>query len=408
MKINILKHWDILKDSNIEFVLTFSSNLTFKKLDIHMKNLFKRKSVLFHLNKISNLGEYKYSLVIGSDLYANALSNLSNILNFIRDFGYTTNFDRLTFKIGFNSISISNLNPIHLILTYDEKFISNMFRTNILNSIKNIQTSTPHINISDVLDNNFIIPNTNNYGINFNDIKSNSLEFNYCIGNDYEYKFDNIKHIIEYSIIKTHNCITDQRVNISNLNWLKDYLNIKKNKIESISTYDNFLNSYNEKITMTIDLKVSYDFIKYRYNNLKQNLMELIVFNDIKKCRINLDTSRQVLQLKDVKSNNLKLNNYEIFDSHLNGNFSKCRFFNCNINYSNVNNSTFYKNNNIKNSKLNCCLITHENYCYNSIIKSNENQLVSGKYKRCIIDGGNVSSVIDIDSKTEIINKNNI
>ena len=53
-------------------------------------------------------------------------------------------------------------------------------------------------------------------------------------------------------------------------------------------------------------MELNYDIINYRFKSFQKELFNIIVLNDIKTCKINLDTDRNKIQISNLsnKKNN--------------------------------------------------------------------------------------------------------
>lgn len=417
MESQSINSWNILKHSNIGFEFEFYTILDRTQLKKRLEKLFKINIVNiknlkggYRLVRDLSGGKGMFEFITPPMPYLESLYLLSEMLKFIRVNGYTTNKSAIQFSFSFDKskIQVSNLNVLKCMLAFDEDYIYKKFNSRkysvYAKSIKVFKPVNDLVNLNSVLDNNFITPNSKYHGINFNHIKQNYLEVRYCGGSNYEEKYDDIKDIMEMSITSIYNMMLAPALTELESTLLKDILCKLSDKIESIKNYDIFLQHYKNKINLTIDLADNYDILKYRFSSIRGHIFNLVVLNDIKTCNVNLDTTRMRMQISNLSNiNNVTLDDFEIFDSKLVGMFTNCSFFNCDINYSNFDKCNIVDENNVKNSKISSCNIGHTNSIYQSFIKSNSSQLISGHYKKSIITGGNVSKFLTADKETEIL-----
>lgn len=414
--------WNIFNKTNIGLEFEFYTNLSAKEitrdlekiLDIKIGNINNNdKSKNYKLIKDLSGGRNMFEFITPPKKYLESIFIISKMFEYIKEKCYTTNKSAFQFSFSFDKEleQIEKLNIIKTILSYDENLIYKHFLDRkysvYAKSIKDLKPSNEIINVNDFLDiSNFHIPSDKYYGLNFQHLTDNYLECRYCGGMEYENKFEEVREIMEYTIKTIYNCLLYPKLTEKETLFLKNKTIEISNKIKSIENYNTFLIHYGRNITLTVDMELNYDIINYRFKSFQKELFNIIVLNDIKTCKINLDTDRNKIQISNLSNKKITLKNIEIFKSKLSGCFENCNFFDCELNYSDIKNSNITNNNHIKNSKIYYSIIGHTNKIYQSFIKSHNDQLISGNYKKSIITGGSISNFLIADKDTEILGTN--
>jgi hypothetical protein len=432
---------DILQLSQIGFEFEFFSKLSNEKIAKEIGKLLKKKVIIpYQLKDLDNWyvpakpkekpdrkkwiltpdfsgGNEMKELVTGPLLYNEARITLINILNWISDNGWTTektglhlNISFLPMKQQFEKISILNLDRLKLALDIDENLIYKYFPNRKFNtyarSVKTIKPNNPYVitdNIKFINPENFHVPNTKYFGINFLKQEKNYLEFRYLGGENYNKKIDKILELQDNWVLTLYNTLKYPQYTEENLFQLSKILKNHKKILESTFSLEKLAYNYPE-IVITIDMKFDKEIIKSFWGNIKDRIYDLLINANIKEGHINYDSEMGQIQIKDAKLSNChNISKYEILNSKISGFLNNCMFIDCEINNSHIENCQIQQGNLINNCKVITSPIQYNNKLVKCYIDNKEN-LINGTLDECIIRSGEPSQLAILNNCIKVEN----
>lgn len=395
-----ISNWKDLQSSNVGLEFEFYSNhsyiktmellnLEFQPIEIWGFNVyhsnFEVTSKRFKIEPDYSGGSEMVELITGPMSWIDARVITIKMLEWIKKNGYTDDHCSVHINISFNDLSMIDMNPIKLILNFNEDYVYDKFpnrRDNIYaRSIKYIVPFEDWNNSESAL--NAIIhslqlpDDTKYYGINLQKKIKGYLEYRYIGGEKYEEKTDDILALMDYFILQTRNAILiellpeDQIKLLSyledNINWFKQY-----------KTYDDFLANITG-INIEVDKNSKYNNIKMSWDKFKIKLFEVIRSCDsINNLTINYNSTTNRLELINGLFNNIHYIKYVDF---VDCQIKNCTIYNCDIIDTKIDNGHVY----------NCNI--YESQLTNTKL-SNCNALEWTELNNCLFDGGTLDCIM--------------
>jgi hypothetical protein len=365
-------------------------------------------STVFKLEKDFSGGKDMKELITGPLPYEEARIVIIKTLDWIKSNGWTDKKCAIHLNVSFNPFliklknEISHLNPLKLILSYDENYIYERFPerkdsvyAQSINQVIPINKFTFQSTPENVDSSNFIVPDEKYYGINFTKRTKNYLEIRYLGGKDYEFKTAKILEILDYSILKIYESLQTPQFTTSEIEKLKTIVVNMRKVGESFSSPERFFVDF-PKINVFIDMKGNKEILKSYWTSIREQLFNLIVSGGLKEGIFNFDTDISVSQLRYAKLNNAHgIENFEMFDCEFNGAGENIAFFRCKIKNSRLKRCKLVEFNEIEDSKVEHTSSFPTNTFLNCYINSPDD-IVEGK-----IEGGVIRNAI-IGQRAEI------
>lgn len=400
---NFVNNWKEFNNARVGLEFEFFSNYDYVKTLEILNNTFNPIEVYgfnsYHSNfTVSNTqfkiepdfsgGSNMIELITGPMEYTESKIIIGKMLQFIKEHGYTNESCSIHINISFKDIEVRNLKPVKLILDLNEDYIYSKFpdrKNNIYaRSIKYIVPFENFINVEygmNAIINSFTIPNDSKYyGVNFQKMNDNYLEFRYIGGENYENKKIEIFNILDYFLKITRTSIEEEYMQDDYIK-LSSFLDDNISWYRSFTTYEDFLMN-NDFITIEVNKNDNYNYIVNYWDQFKDSIFKLVKYSDeITKCKINYNTLSKRIEVIEAGIDGLILVK--------NIDFIECRIKNSNINYSDLieciaEDSHIY-NTNIYDSKINSSKL--ENTKCTDYTELNE-CVFDGGILDCIMDGG--------------------
>lgn len=350
---------------------------------------------LFKLEADFSGGKDMKELITGPQLYKDALKTLDIVLKWIEKWGYTDEKCSIHVNISFHKKfqllnNISKLNTLKFIINFNEKFVYERFPSRLnsvyARSIKHILPNKiffyKNMPIDNSTDNIFVTPNEKYYGVNFTKTNKNYLEFRYMGGKDYQLKQNSIIECIDYFIMSIYRSINFNENSWKESHTFKKYMEIQNNLVAIFNNYELFSYKFPD-FHITIDMKKDLQIIKAYWEEIKNDIFNLIIRNGIKKANFNYDSDFGINQLYDTKMNNSFLENYDLVHCEIEGILNNCNLYYCKIHHSRLRNCDAKKQNEFYDSKLENVYLPVGNETQNCFIKNDSKRIIN-----CVVKGG--------------------
>jgi len=400
--------------SNYSLIKTMELlNLYFSPIEIWAFNQyhseFEVNDKIWKIEPDFSGGSEMVELITGKMSWIDAKLVLAKMLNFIKLNGYTDDHCSIHINISFTDIELdmSNLNPIKLILNFDEAYVYDKFpnrRNNIY--ARSIQWIVPfedwensNTALNSILQGMKIPDDTKYYGINIQKRIKGYLEYRYIGGANYENKIDEISDLMDYFILQSRNAINsefNEEDNIKLLSYLEDNINWFK----QYKSYDTFLANV-ESIEIQVDQSNKYEDVSINWDKFKNKLFEIIKSCDsIQNCIINFNSNTNRMEIVDGTIKNI---HYLKGVDFVNCTITECTIFNCDLIECDLDSGHIY-NSNIYESKINNAKLTA---CVAKEWTELNNCLFDSGTLDCIMKGGVFRSGIlgenaDIDNTVKM------
>ncbi len=434
-----IKDHKIFENTIIGLEMEFFSPLPRKVLASKLSKVLNKQVVptnIYHSNikvtdKVFKIepdfsgGKKMHELITGPLKYFEAINMLIKIYKFIDEYGFTTDRSGCHINVSLSEFGLDlkckteNLNMFKFILNFDEDEILKLFPNKgsiqkiYKNSIyyifpRNKFLSNYDMNTIENMNHlDFIFPQSKYFGINFNKLNNvggGYLEVRYIGGKDYQNKLNETIKLINYVSLKLYETLTNN-YSYSQIekNEIGSILKKQKDLLYSIKTPEVFSFNYKE-LKLYVDLEQNPHILNLHYEKIRNKLIELMVYGNVRKGILNYDTTTNKLQIKDVViKNGFMLNDFEFFDSQLEGDFEKCKFHSCKINSSRVLNSELLAFNELKNSYIKDCFFnSYDNTIISSFLSNSKDLEIKADIQRSIVRGGNLGLHTKIDDETEL------
>jgi hypothetical protein len=395
-----VNNWKDLQTAVVGFEFEFFSNHTYIKT-MELLNLefdpieiwgfnqyhsdFPVSDKKFKIEPDYSGGSEMIELITGPINWVDARIILIKALAFIKKYGYTNEYCSIHINISFTDVNVKELNPVKLILNFNEDFVYDKFpsrRSNIYaRSIKWIvpfeDWDDSEIALNSIIQCVQIPDDTKYYGINIQKKWMGYLEYRYIGGTDYESKTDDILSLMDYFIIQTKKAVTEELLpedNIKLLSYLEDNINWFK----QYKTYDDFLANI-DGIRIEIDQETKYEAVHASWEKIKNKLFDIIKSCDsIKNAVINYNSTTNRVEIVDAIISNI---HYLKSVDFINCNIKECTLYDCHIVDTEIDGGHIY-NSKVFESKLNACKL------------SNCEATEWSELTKCMFDGGTIDCIM--------------
>lgn len=412
-----------MNNVKIGFEFEFYNDKSLEETKLILENLFKKNIHIFnegHSDFIVDSKNYKlerdysggkkmFEFITGPELYNDALYVYETFIDYLKKNCYTTEKSAIQINISFINENLQfSLNKLKFILDMDENFVYEGFENRKNNlyakSIKKIIPNNIQLNETiDIFDSsNYIIPNSKYYGVNFDKLKQNYLEFRYLGGKDYQFKDSIIKEKMNYFIK-----LTEKSINGELTKQNKDFLMSESNSLRNNQIYyknfQNFKRGF-PNLKLYANLIESENYVSLYFDNkMRKSLTKLIVENNITEGVINYNSDSGLFELKDMKIYDpINLEKIDLINCDIyNGNLINVNLFHSRVHGCNITNCATYENSYINNSKLINTYISSMSEINNSYIAGQSREtVIMGKLNDCIFRSGSITN----ESYTKSVN----
>lgn len=380
---------------------------------------FKPTADEFKIEMNNSGGKNFIELVTGPLEYNIAKEKIQFILKWIRESKdiYTTDRCNLHININYkNKPYISDIDILKFILIFNEEEVYKIFpnrRDNIYaKSINNISPIHHNFDFTSIkmAKVHFSYPNTKYYGINFEKLAKNYLEFRYIGGKDYEKKSLEIVELIDYFILSLRDSYY-AKYNDKLQNKLQEIVNKKRDLYLAGKNYFHFKNIF-RNIKIMVDTKVNDETIKAFFPKIWERLFPILdnIMNlkYSKKGVLNYDSDNSVLEFQGFYLNKTILDSMGciFYDCKIeNSVLDKQQLYYCNVINSDliscIGNVTNFKSGRLIDGKIYSCQI------YDAYITGKEIYLDQCEIEKGIFNEGRYSNCT-INKEVEVINAEEI
>jgi len=358
----------------------------------------------------------KFSLSLGTQAYQSMVPIIEGVNRWL-DKNAQTSFDtsmRVVLAFDHRHLqtfqTISEMDVSRLILKFDESYIYKRLNEQIGSpfamSIKRLTPINGYVNVrrlSRSLNNNFNLPNSNFYGIDFSSQPMGVLGFNYIGGKDYPSKNSDVMEILEYYVIKTYQSLNETEYTKFEIDEM-DRLT-KDLERAQLGYYDmnEFIRLFPD-IKIAVDLKMNEQVIKAHWSNIRNTLFETITGCHITKGEINYDTTIGKFQLRNCDIRGASLNNFDLVKCKVNGVLENCELRNCEIEKSRIYSSDLVRGNKVKRSYLYGVKAGQENEL-NECCVSNNGEILNCTINESVVKFAGLGKNVKLDEGTVIVQK---
>ena len=318
-------------------------------------------------------------LVTGALPYSEGRMVIIKVCDWISKNGYTTNRSSIHLNLSFdpktigNKYLISRMSPLKFILDFNEEQVWKAFPERkdsaYAKSIKFIlpKTETYIYDGNHINQTNFIFPQSKYYGVNFEKLQKNYLEFRYLGGEDWHKKQVKILNLLDSFLLQLWKTASSDGFSSNNKLELKKILNANKKVIDSRIDWRNINKGWKD-IFLTVDLNDDPRIIDIYWPQIKERVINLFTNGQLTKGHINYDSDSGRVQ---VEGGELPycfgLMGYEFVKCDIMGELTQCDVFKCDVKSSDLKMCNFYQGSQITGSKIGSSYVNKScvaNNCY--------------------------------------------
>lgn len=386
-----------------------------KKIKVEDANSieFTATQDVFKIKLGMSAGSKLIELTTGNMSYHTARLMVINVCSWVEENGHTDEMTSIYLNLSFDNkkvddkYRISKMNVLKFVLDFDEdqvfKFFPNRKKSVYSKSIKFVVPKDDfsffdgkHINQQ-----NFIYPQTKNYGVNFETRSNNYLEFKYIGGADWQKKTTTILHLINRFLIQLWNSTDSTSFNQLNAIELNKIMSNNQKNIDARRDWNTISKNFKDS-SFTVDLSDDPKIVSLYWNNVKERVSKLFTHGGFSKGHINYDSDSGKVQVQNGRLEYcVELEGYEFVNCFLRGHLKNCDMFSCQVEGSDIDSCNFYAGSQINHSKL------KSSYIHRSVVVDDCFVYGKGAFKgtmnRGIFREGGYSKKATVFNQTEII-----
>lgn len=371
---------DILLASQCGVEFEFYSNYSVEKTGEMLEKALGRKMQIenkahsdfvptdkvFKLEPDMSGGAGLIEMVTGPIPYTDVRLLLIKMFAWIDANGYTNDRCGLHLNISFKKEAfgkyfITNMNTLKFILDFKEDRVYKFFpKREDLVYAKSVKYIIPknglyYFNENTVDKNQFIYPNTKYYGINFLKQEKGYLEFRYLGGKDYQKRSADTLYLLDFFILQLHNTCKDGSLTELNRLELRRIMRKIQPVIDLYKDHRNFkhFSDIDFSLDLMLDDNNDGESIDMYWDKIKDRVVDLIYRGGLTKGKINYDTDRSRIQVKDgILKGAHDLEGYDFVDCDITGEIKHSNLYRCNINNADLEFCNIYQSCAIKGSKV--------------------------------------------------------
>ena len=365
-------------------------------------------------------GGFKMNTVeVGPMPYNEGLNVLLKALNVIDDLGFSNKKCKMKIRVWQDGPSIGTPAMEHMSIT---KFMLNINEAEILgfwkkfNAERVYQSSLKYVYPKNVfmtdmgpnlLENasmtSMRYPASKFFGVGFENIQKGYIELRYVSGANYQRKKQQIVDLINSTVENVNEALVAGYTDIDR-NKMLQVVTEQRGIVESMKTYDKFRLAY-PAIQLSIDLKTNEQILTQRFSEMRSKLFDLIVYGNMKSGKVNLDSGRERLQVRESYIHNgFNISNVDFFDCKVEAEMNECGFQSCLVRGSSVRNSFFYSDNEIRGTAIfECAFVGGANTLNETYVDNGRDKPIEATIRMSVIRRGVVTMNSDVDESTEMI-----
>ena len=392
---------------------TLTSRLLGKKISIEDKahSDFAPSADHYKIEPDMSGGQKLLELVTGSIPYQDARIEFIKILNWIQQNGKTGPKCGIHINISFDEKEhgqtfLSHLNVLKFILDFDEEFIYDLFperRGSVYaKSVKFIVPKDKYYfdDVRNINPYNFIYPSEKYYGINFEKLVKNYLEFRYLGGDKYEHRTNDILRLIDHFVIELYKSAKYPQFTDENYTELRHILNNYQHLTKAYISFDKFKEFY-PNVGFMVDMDTDDRRITLYWGKIRDQLFSLLNECNLEKGIINYNSDTSRLQLKDADlRKSFKIENIDIIDSKVKGVITKCDLFNCEIEEAEIYESNLFAACKVNHCKVMDCYTNQSSVLVDCYVDG-KNSIMNGFMKGGIHRNGKITNLSRFDDNVE-------
>jgi hypothetical protein len=419
------KQADILLSSRMGFEFEFYSNHSVKETATLLSRILNKKISVqekSHSDFAPSATHYKIEpdmsgglklleLVTGSLPYQDARMEFIKIMKWITEHGKTGPRCGMHINVSFDPDKhgrtfLSHMNVLKFVLEFDEDFIYDLFPDRqgsvYAKSIKYIVPKDKYQfdKIENINPYNFIFPSEKYYGVNFEKLVKNYLEFRYLGGDNYNKRTNDILKLIDHFILELYKSAADPNFTRENYAELKKILNKYSHMTKSYISFENFKESYPE-VGFLVDLDSDDRRIKLFWGKIRDQLFSLLNECGLKDGIINYNSDTGKLQLKGADlSNSFKVENIDLVACKIRGVITKCDIFDCDVQDAEIYECNLFSSTVVKGSKVMDSYTNRTAKLINCYVDG-KNSIMNGRMEGGILRNSKITNLSSFDDKVE-------
>jgi hypothetical protein len=341
-------------------------------------------------------------------------------MNAIDEIGFTTRKCKMKIRVWHDATPLGGLSMEHLnvprfmlnineaeILSFWKKFDSDRVWQSSLKYVypKNVfMTSLGPALFENATMTSMKYPSSKFFGVGFENVKNGYVELRYVSGQNYQRRKSQIVDLVNSTVENVHESLMPRGYSDDEYNKMAQIVSKQREIVESMKTYESFKERY-PLITPYVDLHGHQEVLVQRFPDMRDKLFDLVIYGNVKAGKVNLDTARGKIQVRECYLHNgFSINGIEFFDSKLEGDFDNCGFQSCVISNSVMRNSSLYDSNRVKSSAMfECAFIGSDNELNGAYVDNGADKPIEADIRESVVRRGVVTMNSTVDDKTEMI-----
>lgn len=398
------------------FIVENLSKLTTKTVTLTNDKTYEPSFGNAILVKEYNGKKPRYIFSLAQQKYSSIITIMESILDWISNTADCTIDNVMRINISFDHKHLETLSTLiqldtnKLVLKIDEDYIYERFPfqkgSPYAMSVKKLLPISETTYTQDLVKNvNYIIgtPEKDYYGINFEDISKNVIQFNYIGGEDYAENKKGILEVLNYYILMTYQTLNEPEYTKPELFELRDLTDDFLKIQEAFYDADSFYKLYPD-IKVNVNMSKNEQVIKTYWTMIRSKLFEAVVNHKLKKGEFNYDTDDAQFQLRNAKINCSGLSRFDLVKCDIRGIVESSNLIGCKVNNARIYNSKIVFNNDIKSSYLNAVTIDKKNKIEKCLVENNH-EMLNCKITNSVIKFAGIGRSAVIDEESTIVDR---
>lgn len=360
------------------------------------------------------------TLETGPMPYNEGLNVLLKTLNAIDEMGFTTKKCKMKIRVWhdatyMNGGTMESLSIPRFMLNIDESEVLGFWKK--FDSERVWQSSLKYVYPKNVFMTNMgpslfenanmtsmKYPSSKFFGVGFENVQKGYVELRYVSGQNYQRKKQQVVDLINSTVENVHESIINKEYTDTEYNKMALIVGEQCAIVESMKTYESFREKY-PLITLYVDMRGHNESLTQRFPDMRDKLFDLIVYGNMKAGKVNLDTARGRIQVRESYIHDgFSISGVDFFECKLEADMDDCGFQSCLIRGSSVRNSTIYEANEVRGSAMfDCTFMGATNKLHETYVDNPPSKPIEADITQSVIRRGTVSMNSTVDDATEMI-----
>ena len=247
-------------------------------------------------------------------------------------------------------------------------------------------------------------PMSKYFGVGFDNIKDGYVELRYVSGQNYQRKKQQIVDLVNSVVENVNYALTNRGYTDEEYAKMYQIVAEQRDVVESMKTFESFGEKY-PLISLYANLRKDNEILVQRFPEMRDKLFDLVVYGNMKSGRVNIDSSRNCIQVRESYIHNgFAIDGVDFFDSKIEADLNNCGFQSCTVRGSSIRNSSLYSDNEVRGSVMfECSFIGGSNTLHETYVDNGPDKPIEADITQSIIRRGIVTMNSTVDTLTEMV-----